>query len=366
MPHGNEPTRRVQRSQSRAPSHYCGCCRLEVGVLIAFSKSAQRFALTGTALAFLTAATTVFTIPSSTGSTVPMSNARVDIKRDPLIGAAGDIACSPTDGHFNEASGVGDFCQADATSNLLLDARFSRVLTLGDTQYLEGSFTDFQHSYDPTWGRVKAITTPAIGNHEYRDNNGAGYFRYFGEAAGNPAKGYYSYNLGAWHLIALNSQCSELPRGTGDNGCATGSMQNKWLRADLAAHPTRCTLAYWHRPPVFSPGQGNDSAIASLWAVLARANVDVALTGHHHNYQRFAPLDATGRPTEGPGLRQFVVGTGGKSENELGAPRPGVVQVRQDNTYGILKMRLHETRYHWRFVATPGSSFTDSGTTSCH
>src|SRR5439155_8251847 len=198
-------------------------------------------------------------------------------------------------------------CHQRATSDLLVSGGFDAVLPLGDDQYPSGALYDFQTYYDPTWGRVKTTTHPAPGNHEYDTAGAPGYFGYFGAAAGDSQKGYYSYDLGSWHVISLNSNCADV------GGCDAGSPQEQWLRADLASRSNACTLAYWHHPR-FSSGitHGSDPRTQALWDALYDFHADVVLNGHEHNYERFAPQSPTGA-ADPNGIREFVVGTGGES-----------------------------------------------------
>jgi chitodextrinase len=274
---------------------------------------------------------------------------------DPMIAAAGDIACA--------SSTVGtNSCHHKATSDLLVGAGLSRVLVLGDNQYDSGSLSDFQRYYDPTWGRVKSITAPALGNHE--PGSASGYFDYFGRGGnrstppGSPSEGFYSFNVGSWHLIALNSKCDT------SGGCAAGSVQEQWLRADLAAHTNACKLAYWHHPR-FSSGHDHDNTfMQDIWKALYEGGVDVALTGHSHDYERFWPMDANGIRNDANGITQFVVGTGGAFFTGISTPRANSA-VRNDSTYGVLKLTLHPTGYDWQFVPEAGKTFTDSGNDNC-
>ena len=233
------------------------------------------------------------------------------------------------------------------------------VLALGDLQYPGGAFSDFQASYDPTWGRVKTITKPVPGNHEYQTANASGYYSYFGSAAGDPAKGYYSFDVGSWHIVALNSNCSSI-----SGGCGAGSPQETWLRTDLAAHATTCALAYWHHPRWSSAG-GGTSSMQAIWKAAYDAGVDVVLAGHVHNYERFAPQGATGGLNNSTGVREFVVGTGGANLASASSPIANS-QVLQNTTFGVLELSLHATSYDWRFVPEAGKTFTDSGSTACH
>ncbi|MBD1862313.1 MULTISPECIES: metallophosphoesterase [Trichocoleus] len=277
----------------------------------------------------------------------------------PAIAAAGDIACDPDSPKFNGGRGTATACRMQATAQLLLNEGLTAVLPLGDLQYEVGSAEAFQKSYAPSWGRLKSITRPVVGNHEYEEPGAASYYRYFGAAAGSPQRGYYSYDIGQWHLIALNSNCSEV------GGCGIGSPQERWLKADLAAHPRKCTLAYWHHPRFSSGHHGNNSDTQAFWQALAAAGADVVLAGHDHHYERFAPQTPQGKLDPDRGIRQFVVGTGGKNHYELGEIQPHS-QVRNADTYGVLKLTLHPTRYDWRFISEAGKSFSDSGNSPCH
>jgi acid phosphatase type 7 len=280
---------------------------------------------------------------------------------DPVIAAAGDIACDPADANFNGGLGTTSACRQNHTSDLLVDAGLARVLALGDLQYDSASYNDFLGSYDPSWGRVKSITRPVLGNHE---GSGTGYFDYFNGAgkstgsAGTRGKGYYSYDVGAWHLIALNSNCDRV-------SCAAGGEQEQWLRGDLAAHADSCKLAYWHHPRFSSGHDGDNLSVQPLWEALYEAQVDVALVGHSHHYERFAGMDPSGNLDRATGIRQFVVGTGGAFFTGVGGARPNS-EVRQNHTYGVLFLTLGASSYRWEFVPEAGKTFSDSGSGSCH
>ena len=275
------------------------------------------------------------------------------------IAAVGDIACDPKSDSFNAGRGERLECRQRATSDLIVGAGYRAVLALGDLQYEEGELSQFRASYGPSWGRVKAITHPAPGNHEYETEDAAGYYRYFGAAAGGRLKGYYSFDLGRWHLIALNSNCSEI------GGCGAGSRQERWLRADLAAHASAtCTLAYWHHPRFSSGEHGSDSSYTAFWRALYDANADLVLVGHDHDYERFAPQTPDGTLDRARGIRQFVVGSGGKSLRTFPRIRPWS-QVRDVSSLGILELTLRAKGYGWRFRPAVGS-FTDAGNGSCH
>jgi len=272
---------------------------------------------------------------------------------DPVIAAAGDIACA--------SSTVGSTtCHQKATSDLLVNAGLANVLVLGDNQYDSGSLSAYNSYYDPTWGRVKSITRPVLGNHE---NSGSGYFDYFNGVgkstgpAGERGKGYYSYDVGAWHLIALNSNCDRV-------ACGAGSAQEQWLRADLAAHPNSCTLAYFHHARFSSGHDGDNLFMQPIWQALYEAKADIVLSGHSHNYERLAPMDANGNLDRTNGIRQFVIGTGGAFFTGVSTARPNS-EVRQNKTFGVLKLTLHPTSYDWKFVPEAGKTFTDSGSEAC-
>ena len=253
-----------------------------------------------------------------------------------------------------------DLAGAEATAKLI-DNIPGTVFAVGDLAYPDGSDEQFAKCYGPTWGRFKGRTRPAPGNHEYHSDGASGYVRYFGAAAGDPKKEYYSYDLGAWHIIVLNSECDVV------GGCGAGSPQEQWLRQDLNAHPTKCALAYWHKP-LFSSGSahGNDLEVKPLWDALYAANADVVLNGHDHDYERFAPQDPSGNLDSQRGIREFVVGTGGKnSHRSFGTSKPNS-EVRQADTFGVLELTLHATSYDWEFVPEAGKTFSDFGTGMCH
>jgi hypothetical protein len=236
------------------------------------------------------------------------------------------------------------------------------VLPLGDLQYDASTPERIQAAYHPSWGRVKSITRPVLGNHE--PGSASGYFDYFNGSgarngpAGERGKGYYSYNIGTWHLIALNSNCARV-------GCSAGSAQERWLRGDLYANRNKCTLAYWHHPRFSSGHDGNNTVMQPIWTALYEGGVEVALTGHSHNYERFAPMNAAGKRDRTLGVREFVVGTGGAFFTGVGSAKPNS-EVRQNHTFGVLKITLRPTKYTWKFTPESGKSFSDSGSTDCH
>lgn len=277
---------------------------------------------------------------------------------DKVIGAAGDIACDPTDPSFNGGSGTATNCRMRATSDLLTKG-FDAVLLLGDNQYWEGTLAAHLASFAPTWGRLGPLLRPVPGNHEYQTPGAAGYFDYFGAAAGDRAKGWYSFELGTWHVVALNSNCAAV------GGCGPGSPQLTWLAADLAAHPTACTLAYWHHPRFSSGAHGDDATFDAFWRVLYRAGADVVLVGHDHDYERFAPQDPDAKADPAYGIRQFVVGTGGQELRGF-TNLWSNSESRNSRDHGVLKLVLHPDGYDWEFLPVPGGTFNDQGSDSCH
>jgi hypothetical protein len=272
------------------------------------------------------------------------------------IVAAGDIACDPEDANYNGGLGTTGFCRMMATSQRALDLDPDAVLVLGDLQYENATLAKFQASYDPSWGRLKAISYPAVGNHEYLTANATGYYTYFGAAAGDPTKGWYSFDLGGWHLIALNSNCNMV------GGCLEGSPQHDWLLADLAANPGVCTLAFWHHPRFSSGPHGDDIAYTDFWEALQDAGADVVLAGHDHVYERFDLQDANG-VADPDGLRHFTVGTGGKNRTSFPVVRANS-EVRL-LTFGVLALDLHADGYVWEFHRDDGTVL-DSGVQRCH
>jgi len=229
-----------------------------------------------------------------------------------VVVAAGDIACDPTGAGYRNGVGSPKNCDQRATSDLALAQHPQAVLLLGDNQYENATLAKYQASFDPTWGRMKAIIHPAAGNHEYLTPDATDYFDYFGAAAGQRPGGYYSWDLGGWHFVVINSNCTKAI-----GGCSRSSPQYQWLVADLAAHKSRCTLAYWHHPRFSSGVHGDETATDRFWRALYDAGADVVLVGHDHDYERFSPQtpDASADPARG--IAEFVVGTGGKSHDPI-------------------------------------------------
>ncbi|WP_327372663.1 DNRLRE domain-containing protein [Streptomyces sp. NBC_01216] len=272
--------------------------------------------------------------PTPSTSTTPPSG-------DPVLVGAGDIA----------TSGSGD----SATANLL-DGIPGTVFTTGDNAYPDGTASDFANYYDPTWGRHKARTRPAPGNHDYHTSGASAYYSYFGANAGTAGKGYYSYDLGNWHVVSLNSEV----------GMSVGSAQEQWLRADLAASTKPCTVAYWHKPRwTSSSSHGPDASTGPLVQALYDHDAELILTGHNHQYERFAPQNPSGQLDATHGIRQFVAGMGGASHYGFGTIQANS-EARNSDTHGVLKLTLHAGGYDWEFVPEAGKTYNDSGTGTCH
>jgi hypothetical protein len=267
-----------------------------------------------------------------------------------LVGA-GDIAsCKDPEG-------------SRATAKLI-DKIPGTVLAAGDLAYENGSPHEFESCYGPTWGRFKGRTKPAMGNHEYVDPKAQGYFDYWGAQAGPRGKGYYSFDLGAWHIVALNTNCYIKDLG----GCGAGSPEETWLKADLAEHPNSCIIAYGHHA-LFSSGVFTKHAVhpelKQLWQDLYAAHADLILAGHEHSYERFAPQDPDGKADPEHGIREIVVGTGGRSHDFLGFATPNS-EIKEWDTYGVLKLTLSPGKYTWEFIPEEGKTFRDSGSGTCH
>ena len=278
--------------------------------------------------------------PTNTPTVYTLPNVDPTNSGDPVLVGAGDIA---------SCSGSGD----EATAKLI-EGIAGTVYTTGDNAYESGSSSEFADCYDPTWGRFKSRTYPSPGNHEYNTSGATGYYEYFGAAAGDPTKGYYSYNLGTWHIVVLNSEIST----------ASGSAQEKWLREDLIANPTTCTLAYWHQPRFSSSSShGSTISVQPLWQALYDHHADVVINGHDHTYERFDPQSPSGA-ADVNGIREFVAGMGGRSHYGFGTILPNSV-ARNSDTYGVLKFTLHTDSYDWQFVPEAGKNYADSGTALC-
>jgi calcineurin-like phosphoesterase family protein len=271
--------------------------------------------------------------------------------------AVGDIACDPSSPEFNGGRGIGDHCRHAATARVVHDAAPDAVLTLGDQQYDDGLYGKFLSSYDLSWGAFRSTTYPVPGNHEYWGSpRASGYFQYFGDQAGRTGVGWYSADLGSWHIVALNSNCDIV-------GCGKGSPQYDWLERDLTANDAACTLAFWHHPRFSSGPHGPDTAVTPFWRLLAADGADIVLNGHDHIYERFRPQDPTGA-RDARGIREFVVGTGGEEHYPIAGAQPNS-EVRNTDAFGVLELTLAGGTYGWSFVPALGASFADSGSGAC-
>jgi len=266
---------------------------------------------------------------------------------------------TPLSGSTAVLVGAGDIgncnTSTDEATARLLDHIEGTVFTVGDNAYPDGSKENFEHCFEPTWGRHKERMRPVPGNHDYNTKDARGYFDYFGDRAGPTGRGFYSYNLGGWHILALNSNID----------MSATSAQVAWLRRDLAANPAQCTLAYWHHPRFSSGRHGNDPEVQTLWEALYEAGADVILAGHDHDYERFAPQTPDGRADPQRGIREFVVGMGGTTLRKMDS-RAANSEVRNTGTHGVLKLTLLPDSYRWEFVPVEGEQFKDAGTGQCH
>jgi hypothetical protein len=271
-----------------------------------------------------------------------------------LVAAAGDLACEP---------GRGDPCRQQATSDLVLALNPAAFLAVGDMAYPDGTLDQLHAWYEPSWGRLGARVHPVPGNHDFHTAGAAGYFDFFngvGAATGRVGErglGWYSFDLGGWHVVALNSDCAEI------GGCGPGSAEEAWLRADLVAHRTACTLAFWHTPRFSSGPHSDQPLVAPLWFALQEAGAELVLSGHDHHYERFAPQNAWGA-ADPRGLRQFIAGTGGKGTRPLVRVAPNS-EARDDASLGALLLTLRPGGYDWRFAAAVGT-YSDAGSGICH
>jgi hypothetical protein len=274
---------------------------------------------------------------------------------DPVLVGAGDISSCTQENDVLTGQLI-DGVVAGATGEVV-------VFTAGDNAYENASIEEFQQCYEPAWGRHKARTRPAPGNHEYHGGNADGYFQYFGAAVGDPSQGYYSYDLGEWHIIVLNTSdhCKLI-------SCAAGSPQEQWLRADLDAHPAYCTLAIWH-DPLFSSGRthGSSHHVEPFWDALYEYGADLIVNAHEHNYERFGPQTPYGGKDTEYGIRQFVAGTGGESHYRESDSVLPYSEIANDEVFGVLKLTLHPAGYDWDFISDEKHpTFGDSGSGSCH
>ena len=292
--------------------------------------------------------------PAKTREATPQATPEPTPAPDPVLVGAGDVS-SCTQENDVLTTELLDAVVASTTGEVV-------VFTAGDNVYEYGTIDEYQQCYEPTWGRHKERTRPVPGNHEYGAGNADGYFTYFGAVAGDPAQGYYSYDVGSWHVIVLNTSdhCKSIR-------CSLGSPQETWLRADLAAHPAVCTLAIWH-DPLFSSGRTHGSLghVQAFWDALYGYGADLVVNGHEHNYERFAPQTPDGAADPDYGIREIVAGTGGESHYREGEVLTANSEAADDNTYGVLKLTLRESSYDWEFIPEPRGTFRDSGSGECH
>ena len=330
--------------------------------LTATPKDASGNALSGRAITWASSAPAVATV-NSTGFVVGLQTGTTNITATSEGIAGTSVVAVQAASGPPVIVGAGDIADCARLSQegtaRLLDVTPGTVVTLGDMAYESGTFTEYMTCYDPSWGRHKARTRPAPGNHEY--NHGAaagapGYYQYYGAAAGDPAKGYYSYDLGAWHLVVINSNLD----------MNAGSAQEQWLRADLAAHQTVCTVAYWHHPRFSSGGNGSTLVTQPIWQALYDNGADLVLNGHDHDYERFAPQTPTGARDDANGIREIIAGTGGNSLYSWPGNPIANSEIRSNENYGVLKITLWPTSYDWDFIPVAGGSFSDHGSTLCH
>lgn len=281
----------------------------------------------------------------------PPPNTTLPTQTSITVYSAGDIA----DCNSNLPVNSGAAQTAALIRDGLANDPSARVITLGDHTYRLGRAVEFTSCYDPTWGQFKSKTYPSPGNHEYSIPGAFGYFNYFGLAAGPDRRGYYSVELGKWHVISLNSNLDG----------AEASAQLQWLRDDLRHQKSTCTLAFWHHPMYSSGRRQGERRMADAWKILQDAGADLVLSGHDHHYERFAPLNAAGQRDDLRGIRQFVVGTGGADRYTPGKPQLGS-EALQHTARGVLKLVLRDTSYEWTFLPVAGEDYTDSGTAQCH
>jgi hypothetical protein len=286
-------------------------------------------------------------------------SATITATREGVSGTASVTVTAPPAGASVVFVGAGDIADCgssgDEATAVLLDGIAGTVFTTGDNVYNDGSATQFAECYEPTWGRHKARTRPSPGNHDYRTSGASGYYVYFGANAGEAGNGYYSFDLGEWHIISLNSNVS----------MSAGSAQEQWLRADLAATIRSCVLAYWHHPRFSSGDHGSSTGPQPLWQALYDHDADVVLAGHDHNYERFAPQTPDGVRDDARGIREFVVGTGGTGFRSVSSAIANS-ETTNDDTFGVLKLTLSAGGYAWEFVPVAGGTYRDSGTAACH
>ena len=285
-----------------------------------------------------------------------------------MLAVAGDVACATTESGYNGGAGTPGHCHERATAALIGAMNPAAVLMLGDGQYNSGSLAEYNASYGTTWGTYKSITKPTVGNHEYGSSGASGFWNYFGSIATplqpscrSKCNGWYSFNIGAWHIVNINAECTQTGGGA---GCATGSPQEVWLKQDLAASTAKCTLVMGHRPR-WSSNSFASADIAPLISDMYAAGVDLYMSGHSHSYERFAPQNPSGGADAAKGIREIVIGTGGEFFTGMGTVAANS-QLRKTNIFGVGKLTLHPTSYDLSFVADPSTPFTDTTSGTCH
>jgi len=281
--------------------------------------------------------------PGAEASASPLASGEVPTI---VITGAGDIADCTSDG-------------AKQTSDLLLQQQGS-FFTIGDNAYEDGSPTNYQQCYAPTWGRVLDRTSlPTSGDHDWQTPGAAGYLGYFGTKAAPQGVTWYSTDLGAWHIVVLDSECDKV------GGCDAASPQGKWLASDLSRSTASCTLAIWHRPRFSSGEHGDDPAVGPFWDLLGEHHAELVINGHDHDYERFAPQDPSGRLERPGGIREIVAGTGGAQLGQFGRSAPNS-EFRIGGEWGVLRLTLHPTKYDWEFLPAGTGQIADGGRTPCH
>ena len=315
--------------------------------------------------------------PAATQAPTLAATLAPTLTNTPLPTATTTLTPTPADTATPEATptpaqveliGAGDIINCDgaggkATTKLLAQFPGATIFTAGDNIDHLATPKEFKNCFGPTWGQFKDRIHPAIGEMEYNMKNppAYAYFDYFGAAAGTPQEGWYSYDLGGWHIVVLNSECARV------GGCEAGSVQEKWLKADLAAHPAQCSMAVWHLPRFYSAISEGLPVLKDVWQDLYDAGVELVVNAHQHYYMRYAPMDPAGQLDEAHGIREFIVGTGGAVPLAKGSPScSGNCQVINNTTFGVLKLTLHPDGYDWAFVPEPGKTFSDGGSGECH
>jgi hypothetical protein len=298
-------------------------------------------------------------------TSTPAPTATITLTPTPADTATPEATATPAEINL---IGAGDIVNCDgaggkATAKLLAQFPGATIFTAGDNIDHLATPKEFKNCFGPTWGVFKNQIHPAIGDMEYNMKKppAYAYFDYFGAAAGTPQEGWYSYDVGGWHIVVLNSECARV------NGCQAGSPQEKWLKDDLAAHPAQCSMAVWHMPRFYSALAQGLPAFKDVWQDLYDAGVELVVNAHLHYYMRYAPMDVEGQLDEAKGIQEFIVGTGGAIPLVKGAPScTGNCQVLNNTTFGVIKLTLHPDSYDWAFVPEPGKTFTDGGSRACH